>query len=105
MAREYVQKHEQGYRITGTRVSLDSVVYAYLEGLRPESIADDFPALSLEEVYGAIAYYLGHREEVDAYLKQLDERFPALQERIRKAHPLLNQKLDEASEREPLSHA
>jgi len=105
MARDYVQKHEKGYRIAGTRVSLDSIVYAYLEGLRPESIADDFPALSLEEVYGAIAYYLGHREEVDAYLKRLDEQFPALQQRIRENYPLLNQKLDEAGEREPLTHA
>lgn len=29
------------YRITGTRVSLDSVVYDYLGGLSPESIADN----------------------------------------------------------------
>ena len=105
MARNYVEKHEKGYRIRGTRVSLDSIVYAYLEGLRPESIADDFPALKLEEVYGAIAYYLEHREEVDAHLKQFDEQFPALQERIRENYPLLNQKLDEAKDREPMAHA
>lgn len=101
MNRDYVEKHKKGYRIAGTRVSLDSIVYAYLEGLRPESIADDFPALTLEEVYGAIAYYLAHREEVDAYLKQVDEDFPALQQRVRETYPLLNQKLDEAREREP----
>ena len=59
MNKQYVEKSEGGYRIAGTRVSLDSIVYAYLEGLRPESIADDFPALTLEEVYEAIAYYLG----------------------------------------------
>src|SRR3989442_15154364 len=56
MARDYVQRHEKGYRIASTRVSLDSIVYAYIEGLRPASIADDFPALSLEEAYVAIAY-------------------------------------------------
>src|SRR5207248_9496775 len=105
MARDYVHTHEKGYRIAGTLVSLDSIVYAYLEGLRPESIADDFPALTLEEVYGAISYYLGHREEVDLYLSTLDEQFPALQERARETYPLLNQKLDEAREREPLTHA
>ncbi|HVS21457.1 MAG TPA: DUF433 domain-containing protein [Pyrinomonadaceae bacterium] len=104
MNRDYVEKHEKGYRIAGTRVSLDSVVYAYLEGLRPESIADDFPALTLEEVYGAIAYYLGHREEVDAHLKQVDEQFPALKQRVRETYPLLNQKLDEVRERESLTH-
>ena len=104
MSRDYVEKHEKGYRIAGTRVSLDSIVYAYLEGLRPESIADDFPVLTLEEVHGAIAYYLGHREEVDARLKQVDEDFPALQQRVRETYPLLNQKLDEAREREPIAN-
>ena len=98
MGRDYVEKHEKGYRVAGTRVSLDSIVYAYVEGLRPESIADDFPALTLEEVYGAIAYYLGHQAEVDAHLKELDEQFPALQQRMREAYPLLNQKLDKVQE-------
>ena len=104
MSRDYVEKHEKGYRIAGTRVSLDSIVYAYLEGLRPESIADDFPVLTLEEVHGAIAYYLGHRKEVDAHLKQVDEDFPALQQRVRETYPLLNRKLDEAREREPIAN-
>jgi uncharacterized protein (DUF433 family) len=45
------------------------VVYAFLEGLSPESIADSFDTLTLEEVYGALAFYLGHRDEIDAYLK------------------------------------
>ena len=100
MSREYVEKHDGGYRIAGTRVSLDSIVYEFLEGLRPESIADDFPVLTLEEVYGAIAFYLGHREEVDAHLRDIDERFPELQQRVREAFPLLNRKLDEARARE-----
>src|SRR6266852_4186783 len=103
MSRKYVEKHDKSYRIAGTRVSLDSIVYEFLEGLRPESIADDFPVLTLEEVYGAIAFYLGHREEVDAHLRQLDDQFPALQQRVREAYPLLNQKLDEAREREPIT--
>ena len=105
MNKQYVDKSESGYRVAGTRVSLDSIVYAYLEGLRPESIADDFPALTLEEVYGAIAYYLGHRDEVDLHLKRLNEQFPALQKRVRETYPLLNQKLDEARERDPLAPA
>jgi uncharacterized protein (DUF433 family) len=104
MARDYVEKQEKGYRIAGTRVSLDSIVYAYLEGLRPESIADDFPVLTLEEVYGAIAYYLGHREEVDSHLERLDEQFPALRQKVREAYPLLNEKLDEAEKRKPMTH-
>jgi len=63
----YVERRDdEGYWVTGTRVSLDSVVYRFLEGLSPESIqADCFPALTLEQVYGAITYYLHNRAEVN----------------------------------------
>ena len=64
-----VQEAEHGaLRVGRTRVSLDSVVYAFLEGQSPESIQQNFPALSLEEVYGAIAYYLANREAVHEHL-------------------------------------
>ena len=78
------------------RVSLDSVVYAFLEGLSPESIVDSFDTLTLEEVYGAIAFYLGHRDVIDAYLKQSEVQFDELCRRVRAANPLLYQQLDEA---------
>src|SRR5918992_116602 len=35
------------------------------------------PTLSLEEVYGAITYYLAHTDEVHAYLKRQDELWEA----------------------------
>jgi uncharacterized protein (DUF433 family) len=43
-----------GWRVTGSRVSLDSVVRCYWEGLSPEAIVDAFPSLSPEQVYGAL---------------------------------------------------
>ena len=58
MTQHYVEQHDGGYWVAGTRVSLDSVVYAFLEGLSPESIVDSFETLTLEQVYGALAYYL-----------------------------------------------
>lgn len=61
----YISTDSDSYRITGTRVSLDSIVYDYLSGLSPEAIADNFDTLSLEQVYGAITFYLSHRDEVD----------------------------------------
>jgi uncharacterized protein (DUF433 family) len=60
---------EGTWRIAGTRVSLDSVIHSFWEGATPEEICQDFPALSLAQVYEAIAYYLKHREKVDAYLQ------------------------------------
>ena len=70
MSKDYVTQVNGAYRITGTRVSLDSMVYAFLNGVSPESILDSYPILTLEQVYGAIAYYLSHQAEVDAYLRQ-----------------------------------
>jgi len=96
MAKDYVEQRDEGYWITDTRVSLDSVVYAFLEGLSPESIADSFDTLTLEEVYGTIAFYLGHRDVIDTYLKQSEAQFDELCRRAREANPLLYQKLDEA---------
>lgn len=67
---------EAGYWIAGTRVSLESVIHAFREGRSPETIAAEcFPTLSLEQVYGAITYYLGHREEVDAYLAEVETTY------------------------------
>lgn len=57
-------------RITGTRVTLDTVVGAFLDGATPETIAQQYPSLSLADVYAVISYYLRHRAEVDAYLAQ-----------------------------------
>lgn len=45
-------------RIGGTRVTLDSVVYAFQQGATAEEIAQQYPALKLADVYGAITYYL-----------------------------------------------
>jgi uncharacterized protein (DUF433 family) len=69
MSKEYVVKIDETYTIADSRVSLDSVVYAWLQGQSADAIADSFPVLTLEEVYGAITFYLSHRAEVDAYLQ------------------------------------
>lgn len=83
MERSYVEQDKTGYRIADTRVSLESVVFAFREGWSPETIAGEcFPTLTLEQVYGAIAYYLAHRGDIDTYL----ERVEATHEEQRSAH-------------------
>src|SRR2546421_12784639 len=57
-------------RVAGTRVSLDSVVYAFNEGATPEEIAQAFPTLELAAIYSIIGYYLQNRAEVEEYLEQ-----------------------------------
>jgi uncharacterized protein (DUF433 family) len=93
MSKDYVTQVDGAYRITGTRISLDSVVYAFLQGQTAESIAQSFPLLTLEQVYGAITFYLAHRAEIDAYLKQGEEEFAALRHAAREADPMFYQKL------------
>jgi uncharacterized protein (DUF433 family) len=88
----YVEQRDGGYWVQGTRVSLDSVVYRFLEGLSPESIADCFPALTLEQVYGAITYYLAHRAEIDAYLQAADGEYEAFRQRVRVEYPCLSRR-------------
>ena len=76
LTKSYVQADTHGVlRIGSTRVSLDSVVYAFQQGHAPETIQDQYPALSLEEVYGAIAFYLSNRGEVEDYLSQQEQRW------------------------------
>ncbi|MDZ8237470.1 MAG: hypothetical protein RMZ69_09915 [Nostoc sp. ChiQUE01a] len=62
----------------------------------PESIAQNFPLLSLEQVYGAITFYLANRELIDHYLKAGEQEFEKLQESFRHNNPLLYQKLKAA---------
>jgi hypothetical protein len=52
--------------------------------------------LTLEQVYGAIAYYLAHRPQIDAYLKEADAQFEALRQAARRDAPELARKLAEA---------
>jgi len=80
-----------GWRVTGSRVTLDSLVHGYWEGQTPEAIAEDFPSLSLEKVYGALAFYFGHREEVDRYMAEQDELWEQFRQQSEAEHaPLLN---------------
>lgn len=66
---DYVRTDEQGVmRVGNTRVSLDSLVASFEQGASPETIQQQYPALSLEMVYGAITYYLAHTESVQQYL-------------------------------------
>ena len=57
-------------RIAGTRITLDTIVGAYRRGDTPEEIFDGFPSLGLADIHAVIAYYLRHREIVDAYIAE-----------------------------------
>jgi len=89
MAKEYVEQRGGGFFVAGTRVSLDSVVYAFLRGESPEGIAESFPALDLEQIFGALAFYMANRESVDQYLREGEREFEAMREQARRKNPAL----------------
>lgn len=94
MQKSYIEERNGGLYIAGKRISLDSVVYAFNRGAAPESILRSFPLLTLEEIYGAITYYLAHKAEVDEYLANEEVEFEKFRQERRAAHPELYAKLD-----------
>lgn len=93
LTKPYVEQRNSGYWVGETRISLDSVVYSFLNGESPESIAQNFPLLSLEQVYGVITFYLANQALVDAYLEEGEAAFQLLKQASREKSPLLYQKL------------
>lgn len=96
MGKEYVELKEGAYRVGGTRVSLDSVVYGFKGGASPECIQQSFPALTLEQVYGAIAYYLAHQQTIDQYLIEGEKEFEKFAQSSREKHPEWFEKMERA---------
>ena len=55
-------------RISGTRMTVNQLVVWYKQGYTPEEIADQYPHLTLAQVYTALAYYHANSEEMEAAL-------------------------------------
>jgi len=60
-------------RVSKTRVTLDTIVAAFLEGLTAEEIAVQYPVVPLADVYSVIGYYLHRKKRVNAYLKRREK--------------------------------
>jgi len=70
------------WRVGESRVSLDSVIYAFHEGASAEEIALRFPTLELVQVYSVISYYLQNRDEVENYLAAQQKQHAELKQHI-----------------------
>ena len=71
MAKEFVERRHGSFYLIGSRVPLAHIVREFQNGEAPEAIRSHYPTLSLEQVYGAITFYLGNKEEVE---KDIAER-------------------------------
>jgi uncharacterized protein (DUF433 family) len=102
MDQPYVEMRGGTYYLFGTRISLDSIVYAFRRGASPETIKSSFPALTLEQVYGAITYYLSKQTEIEEYLRHSEEAYEAARqanhEQLRREKPDLYERLMRAKD-------
>lgn len=74
-------------RVGGTRVTLESVLNAYLEGESPDGIVERFPILHPSDVHATLAWYLRHRNEADAYLERSRHDLAAAREDAARRSP------------------
>ena len=98
MAKEYVERREGSFYLVGSRVPLARVVYEFQNGAAPEAIRLGYPTLSLEQVYGAITFYLANKKDVE---RDVEERRRIEDEVVKEQPPLapeLRQKLERARE-------
>src|SRR3974390_2104790 len=88
---EYVELHNGGYYVAGTRIGLDVVTYDFQRGRSADAIFEAYPSIgSLAKVYGAITFILEHPTEVEAYLKDQDRIF----EEIKAQYPMPQDMID-----------
>lgn|SRR5215831_11350467 len=72
----FIERQNEGYRLTGTRISLDSIAYGVLRGQSVKEIHEDFPLInSRSNLEGAVAYILAHSNEIAAYLNQQEREW------------------------------
>jgi uncharacterized protein (DUF433 family) len=96
----FVQRRDEGFYVVGSRVPLVAIVREFQDGHSPEAIRSAFPTLTLEQVYGAITFYLGHKEEVDSEVAERERTEDAFSE-TQKAPAELKERLDRARRRLP----
>lgn len=56
-------------RIDGTRITVNQIVVLYKQGCSAERIADEYPQLTLAQVYAALAHYHANQEDIEADLE------------------------------------
>ena len=92
---EFVERRDGSFYLIGSRVPLAHLVREFQQGELPEAIRSHYSTLSLEQVYGAITFYLGHKSEVEndiAERRRVEDEFT----KTHPAPPHLKEKLERA---------
>lgn len=83
-----IKTEEDGtIRVSGTRVTLDTILNYYLQGHTPERLHEGFDTVRLADIYAVITYYLSNRDELDKYLNERKVKAAELRHEIEQAFP------------------
>jgi uncharacterized protein (DUF433 family) len=74
-------------RVSGTRVTLDTLIGFYQQGETPEALYAGFPSVPLADIYTVIAYYLANQAEVEAYLDERRQQGEAIRQEWETRNP------------------
>lgn len=59
--------------LRGTRFLVSEVVWHYKRGMSVEEILQNFPHLTAAQVYGALAYYHDHKDEIETEMREEED--------------------------------
>jgi uncharacterized protein (DUF433 family) len=74
-------------RVGNSRVLLELVLRAFLDGATPENIVQRYSTLQLADVYAVIGYYLKHRQVFDLYLQEREKTAEETEVKIETSQP------------------
>ena len=74
---EYVEARDGNLYIGKSRVTLETIILKWRAGDAPEALHQGFPSVPLAAIYGSIAYYLEHQEELDQMFREDQQRYEA----------------------------
>ena len=82
-----IHEADGALRIGRSSVALETVLWAFQAGSTPQDIVDQFPSVTLGQVYDVVGYYLRHRDEMDRYLATQRERYQQTTNDLRREAP------------------
>ncbi|HKS71465.1 MAG TPA: Clp protease N-terminal domain-containing protein, partial [Ktedonobacterales bacterium] len=72
----YVEVRDGQFYVRGSDVRLERLILAWSHVPAPEALRGQFPSLSMAAIYGAIAYALGHKDELDRLTAEYQQKHP-----------------------------
>lgn len=69
-------------RVKGTRITVSDVVLWTEQGMCPDELVTQFPALSLADVHAALAYYHDNQSAIDRQIRESREFADSLKTQV-----------------------